>query len=367
MEQTGTWVPANAPLDDAYWEALLRDGEHGQAAPPMDQVDMDPDAAVMADIANTADIADIGRASDRGSDSVSAAPEDVWNREPGRSDRPDAAEAPTSARPVTEDLEAAWTEARQAMDRGDVLELPVTGYNHGGVLVEWNNLQGFVPASHLMDLPPSADEGERYNALQRLIDTRLCLKIIELDPDEQRLVLSERASSIDDDRRQDVLYALSPGDILQGRVTNLCSFGAFVDLGGLEGLVHVSELSWGRVGHPGDVLQRDQEVEVYVLNVDRERERVGLSIKRLQPDPWQAVEERYQVGQLLKGVVTHVVDFGAFAQVEDGLEGLIHVSELAERNVAHPRDVVQEGDVVTLRVISIDGQRRRMGLSLRRA
>jgi len=332
MEQTGTWVPANAPLDETYWEALLRDGEHGRAAPPMDR-----------------------------------APEELWDGGLGSVGLPDGPEAPATVGPATGDLEAAWAEARRTMDRGDVLELPVTGYNHGGVLVEWNGLQGFVPASHLMDLPPSEDEGERYSALQGLIGTRLCLKIIELDPDEQRFVLSERASTIADDRRQDVLDALSPGDVLRGRVTNLCSFGAFADLGGVEGLLHVSELSWGRVGHPGDVLQRGQEIEVYVLNVDRERERVGLSTKRLQPDPWQAVEERYEVGQILQGVVTHVVDFGAFAQVEEGLEGLIHISELAERNVAHPRDVVRENDIVTVRVISVDGERRRMGLSMRRA
>jgi small subunit ribosomal protein S1 len=148
-------------------------------------------------------------------------------------------------------------------------------------------------------------------------------------------------------------------------VTNLCSFGAFVDLGGLEGLVHVSELSWGRVDHPSDVLGPGDPVEVYVLNVDRERRRVGLSVKRLQPDPWQSVEERYHVGQVIEGVVTHVVDFGAFARVEDGLEGLIHVSELAEGNFIHPRNVVQEGDVVAARVLSIDSERRRMGLSMR--
>jgi small subunit ribosomal protein S1 len=150
-------------------------------------------------------------------------------------------------------------------------------------------------------------------------------------------------------------------------VANLCSFGAFVDLGGVEGLVHVSELSWGRIDHPGDVLEPDQSVEVYVLNVDRERGRVGLSVKRLRPDPWQSVEQRYHVGQTVESVVTNVVDFGAFARVEEGLEGLIHISELAEGNFLHPRNVVQEGDVVTVRVLNIDSEKRRMGLSLRRA
>ena len=150
-------------------------------------------------------------------------------------------------------------------------------------------------------------------------------------------------------------------------MTNICPFGAFVDLGGLEGLVHVSEISWGRVDHPGAVLEPGQSVEVYVLNVDRERGRVGLSIRRLQPDPWESVAGRYQVGQIVEGVVTHVVDFGAFVRVEDGLEGLVHVSELAGRSVLHPRNVVGVGDTVRVRVLNIDSQHRRMGLSLRQA
>jgi len=195
----------------------------------------------------------------------------------------------------------------------------------------------------------------------------LRLKIIELDSKQRRFVLSERATCLDESQRRELLNELCPGDICQGHVTNLCSFGVFVDLGGLEGLVHISELSWGRVDRPGDVLELGQSVEVYVLDVDRGRGRVGLSIKRLQPDPWQLAEERYQVDQVIEGVVTHVVDFGAFVRVEEGLEGLIHVSELAEGNFLHPRNVVQEGDVVTARILSLDSQQRRMGLSLRRA
>jgi small subunit ribosomal protein S1 len=251
------------------------------------------------------------------------------------------------------------------MEQDQVLDLAVTGYNRGGVLVEWNGLSGFVPASHLACLSSFADEDERNDELRRLVGTRLKLKIIELDSEQRRLVLSERAVQLDDGQRQGVLESLCPGDVCRGRVTNLCSFGVFVDLGGVEGLVHVSELSWGRVAHPSDVLAVDQSVDVYVLNVDRERGRVGLSIKRLQPDPWQMVEEQYHVGQIVEGTITHVVDFGAFACVGGGLEGLIHVSELAEGNVGHPRNVLQEGDTVKVRVLNIDGGRRRMGLSLR--
>ncbi|HUV90240.1 MAG TPA: S1 RNA-binding domain-containing protein [Anaerolineae bacterium] len=320
MGQMGEFVPGDAPLNEAYWEALLRDEGHGGTAPVTAQ---EPWGGESVDGSGTGEAAEPGHGED------------------------------------------AWKGARQAMEQGQVLQLPVVGCNRGGVLVGWNGLRGFVPASHLVDLSPSADEEERYDELRRLVGTRLCLKVIELDPALGRFVLSERASRFDESRRQDLLDRLCPGDICQGRVTNLCSFGAFVDLGGLEGLVHVSELSWGRVEHPGDLLQPSQPVEVYVLNVDRERRRVGLSIKRLQPDPWQSVEERYQVGQVVTGCITHIVNFGAFARVEDGLEGLIHISELAEGDFLHPRNVVREGDAVTARVINIDSERRRMGLSLR--
>jgi small subunit ribosomal protein S1 len=199
-----------------------------------------------------------------------------------------------------------------------------------------------------------------------LVGDQIALKVIELDPARDRFVLSERASLLDENHRQDLLEILCPGDIRNGRVTNLCSFGAFVDMGGVEGLIHISELSWGRVDHPGDVLEPDQTVDVYVLNIDRDRSRVGLSLKRLQPDPWLSVEDRYHVGQLVEGVVTHVVDFGAFVRIEDGLEGLIHISELAEGQFLHPRNVVREGESVTTCVLNIDSDRRRMGLSLRR-
>lgn len=321
MGQIGRWIPADAPPDEGYWEALLRDGENGQAAP-----------------------LDIG--------------EDPWDKE-----NSDESGRPTSAERAI--VENHWRDAREAMERGEVLELPVVGYNRGGVLVGWNSLRGFVPASHLTNLSPLADESERYNELRRLVGSRLRVKIIELDPQHERFVLSERASRLDESRRQELLDTLCPGDIRQGRVSSLCSFGAFVDLGGVEGLVHVSELSWGRVEHPSDVLETDQYIEVYVLNIDRERGRVGLSVKRLQPDPWQSVEERYQVGQTIQGVITHVANFGAFTRIEEGLEGLIHVSELAEGDFLHPRNVVQEGDIVTARILNIDSKRRRMGLSLR--
>jgi small subunit ribosomal protein S1 len=250
------------------------------------------------------------------------------------------------------------------MAQGEVLELPVVGCNRGGLLVAWNGLRGFVPASHLLEPSSSGDDEERLEDLRRLIGTRVHLKIIELDAENDRFVLSERATEVESRQAEDLLEELEPGDICQGRVTNLCSFGAFVDLGGFEGLIHISELSWGRVGHPSDVLDLGEPVETYVLNVEPERERVGLSIKRLQPNPWQSVERRYHVGQIVNGKVTHLVDFGAFVQIEDGLEGLIHVSELAGGKPCAPEDILETGDAVSVKVLSVDGSRRRMGLRL---
>jgi small subunit ribosomal protein S1 len=318
METVAKWIPGDVPPDDGYWQALLCDEENCGAIFATEAV------------------------------------------EPGVGQVFDASEAEDPAA-----IEDAWRGACELMERQEWLELPVIGCNRGGVLVGWSGLQGFVPASHLANLSPSADEDERLSELRHLVGSRLRLKIIELDSEQNRFVLSERATSQDEDNRQTLLERLSPGDVCQGCVTNLCSFGAFVDLGGLEGLIHVSELAWGRVDHPRDVLDSGQPVEVYVINVDRNRGRVGLSLKRLQPDPWQFVEERYQVGQIIEGIVTHVVDFGAFARVEEGLEGLIHVSELADDNLLNPRNVISEGDTVRALIINIDSERRRMGLSLR--
>ncbi len=343
MGQRGEWIPPSAPLSEGYWQALLRDGEFGRAAPTV----------------STAELVLQPLWAERVSD----------KKEGERTDSD--AEAKPGDTDESIDVEAPWERAHDLKAQGKVLELPVVGCNRGGLLVGWNELRGFVPASHLLELEPSADEQERQEELRRLVGTRLSLKIIELDQDNNRFVLSERATQIDDVQGEDLLKTLAPGDVCQGRVTNLCSFGAFVDLGGFEGLVHISELSWGRVGHPGDVLNPGDLVDVYVLNVEPERERVGLSIKRLQPNPWRSVEERYRVGQIVKGTVTHVVDFGAFVQVEDGLEGLIHVSELApatpnmaESKPCDPHDVLQDNDPVSVEVLTIDSERRRMGLRL---
>ena len=329
-----------APLGEGYWQALLQEEEGATgAAPP-------------------------------------AEGEEVWRglgAEPGRGQAEgefDEESAPGEGAPPFDDkiqIERSWQLAQASFENNEILELEVTGCNRGGLLVRLNGLRAFVPASQLIDSPNHLENEERETKLTNRVGDCLSLKIIDLEKDRNRLILSERATTSNEEREAHLLAELCKGDTRQGRVTNLCPFGAFVDLGGVEGLIHVSEMSWGRVNHPSDVLQSGDEVGVYVLNVDRQAKKIGLSLKRLQPDPWTTVEERYQAGQLVEGTITNVVSFGAFTRVEEGLEGLIHISELAEGNFLHPRNVVKEGDVVTARILIVDSAKHRLGLSLRQA
>jgi small subunit ribosomal protein S1 len=259
-----------------------------------------------------------------------------------------------------------WQEAQRALEQGRLFHLAVSGANRGGLLVDWNGLQGFVPASHLRDMPLSHNPSERMQELTQYIGLDIGVRLIEVDPQQNRLVFSERASGSDLPPAA-ILNSLSPGDTCQGVVTNLTAFGAFIDLGGVEGLVHISELSWDRVRNPGDVLQPGQEVKVHVLGVNPDEGRVALSLKRMRPNPWLDVESRYHLGQIIEGVVTNVVSFGAFVRVEEGVEGLVHISELAEGSFLHPRNVVREGDMVRVRVLNVDSVSQRLGLSLRQA
>jgi len=310
------------PPDESYWAALLNDDTPGESSPDETRVD-----------------------------------EATWAA-PAQSTH----SAHQPLRPAPYD-DADWDRAEQVWRDDHAVELLAVGYNRGGLLVEWNGLRGFVPASQLIDAPALMDA--RNSHLQSRVNQPMLLRIIELDREQNRLILSERAAQVQPGTRADVLDHLTPGATVTGRVTNLCDFGAFIDLGGLEGLIHISELSWGRVSHPRDILRRDQEVRVYVMDVYRDQGRIALSLKRLLADPWLTVEQRYQAGQIIEGAVTNIVDFGAFVCVEEGLEGLIHVSELAEGQFLHPRNVVQEGDRVRARILNIDGRGRRLGLSLR--
>ncbi len=258
-----------------------------------------------------------------------------------------------------------WTWAHALYQNDDVVDLQIIGHNRGGLLVEAKSLRGFVPVSHLLEIELEFTEDERTKILERLVGCTIKLKVIEFDPDRGRLVFSQRAAQAGPGKRVELLETLEPGERVHGRVTNITRFGVFVDLGGVEGLIHVSELSWGRVKHPSDVVRCGQEIDVQVISVDRDQDRVALSLKELLPDPWRDLEARYAVDQVVEGVVTNVVKFGAFVGIDDGLEGLIHVSELGDGNFMHPRNVVQEGESVRVRIIHMDAEERRLGLSLR--
>jgi small subunit ribosomal protein S1 len=262
-----------------------------------------------------------------------------------------------------------WRRAEEMFESGEVFEGVVAGFNKGGVIVRFGRVRGFVPRSQITSLRGRRRSEDGENPLAALVGKDVKLKVIEIDRGRNRLILSERAA-MREWRRQNkerLLTELQAGDIREGQVTSICDFGAFVDLGGADGLVHLSELSWRRVAHPREVLKVGDEVEVYVLKVDRDRKRIGLSLKRLQPDPWTVIGERYHEGQLVEGTITKLVKFGAFARIYDeDVEGLIHLSELSEQRISHPREVVQEGDIRTLRIIRMEPGRRRIGLSLKR-
>ncbi len=267
-------------------------------------------------------------------------------------------------------MEADWRRAATYFESGQTFEEVVASANKGGLIVNWGRLRGFVPASQVISvhLPREGDEAERESLLNQLVGKKLRLKIVELDRRRNRLIFSERAAVREwrQEQKARLMDELREGDIRHGVVSSLCDFGAFIDLGGADGLVHLSELSWRRVTHPKQVLSVGQEVDVYVMEVDKEKNRIALSVKRLQKEPWSTVEERYQIGQLVTCKITKLTDFGAFARLDDDIEGLVHISELSDERIAHPRDVVSEGQELTLRVIRIDASKQRVGLSLRR-
>ncbi len=201
--------------------------------------------------------------------------------------------------------------------------------------------------------------------LEDYVDRSLFVKVIECDPERSRIVFSERAALSEPGSRVHLMNRLKTGDCVRGEITNITDFGAFVDLGGVEGLIHVSEMSWGRVHHPSDIIQLNQKVDVYVIQIDRQKARVALSMKRLHPNPWESAAERYYPGLETEAVITSVVPFGAFARLEDGLDGLIHISEIKLDKNSPKRIPLQEGQQVSVRVLHVDCERQRLGLSMK--
>ena len=257
-----------------------------------------------------------------------------------------------------------WEKAGELLQSEDAVKIMVTGFNKGGVLVRWRRLEGFIPSSHLTSTSATAD---RRDAMSELIGEQLEVKVIEVDQDRRRLIFSEREAQREWRARQKarLLAELKEGDVVNGTVTGLRDFGAFVNIGGADGLIHVSELAWHRVDHPRDILKIGDKIEVHVLNLDRQSNRIALSRKRLLSDPWDDAEQRYHEGQLIEGTVTNVVDFGAFVALDDGLEGLLHLSEMGDGSLKEPHSYVQKNDRLALRISHLEPEKRRVGFTQR--
>jgi len=265
-------------------------------------------------------------------------------------------------------IEQDWQKAEEYLQSQGIVEAKVTGYNKGGLVVPFGRIRGFVPASQIVGFPRHLSPVQKSERLAQQVGREIVVQVIEVDRRRKRLIMSEQAAQGKwrEQQRRKVIDSLVEGQVAQGVVSSLANFGAFVDLGGTEGLVHISELAWHRVRHPREVVKVGETVNVYVLNLDRDNGRIGLSLRRLRPDPWSLVETKYRIDQRVVGRITNVTDFGAFAHLEDGIEGLIHISELSDVNVNHPGEVVKRGERYLLEVIKIEPERQRIGLSLKR-
>ena len=272
---------------------------------------------------------------------------------------------PGSRKVVDAEEEACWKQLEECLHSMQVLTVKATGYNRGGLLVKVNGLQGFVPSSQIKELPRELTDEERAAQMAAYVGQELRCRIIELDRERNRIILSERAATPDGLQGEKLLEELREGTICTGVVSNIRPFGVFVDLGGMDGLVHVSELSWRRVEDPRELVCIGMKVQALVLAVDKERRRVALSLKRMQPDPWEGIEQRYQVGQVVVAQVRHVVEFGVFASIDEHIEGLVHISEI-DLPAGEPLFCrIRPGDEIRVRILHIDRDNRRLALSMR--
>jgi small subunit ribosomal protein S1 len=256
-------------------------------------------------------------------------------------------------------FEKAWRRIEGAAESGEPVEGTVIEVVKGGLIIDLG-VRGFLPAS-LVDI-------RRVQNLDDFLGQKIECKVIELNRSRNNVVLSRRAV-LEEERkevRQQILDRLQPGQVVEGAISNIVDFGAFVDLDGIDGLIHISELSWSHVNHPSEILNIGDVVPVKVLDIDRERQRISLGLKQTQEDPWQRVMDTYRVGDVLEGKVTKVVSFGAFVEILDGVEGLVHISELAQHHVENPREIVNQGDTVRVKILEIDSGRRRLSLSVKR-
>jgi len=259
-----------------------------------------------------------------------------------------------------------WKRAEELMNTETLWTGEITDTNKGGVIVAFGHLRGFVPASHVLDLPRGLKEEQRIAALQELVGREVTIKVIEVNRKRRRLVFSQLEAEQENRaaRKEALLSELAEGTSRKGIVSGLCDFGAFVDLGGADGLVHISELAWHRVRHPSQVLAVGDEVDVFILHLDEHGKRIGLSLKRLLPNPWTLVDDMYHIGQLVEGVISRLESFGAFISLEPGIEALLHVSQVSNNPDENPLRHLYEGQKLLMRILSIESDRQRLGLSL---
>ena len=260
-------------------------------------------------------------------------------------------------------VQANWDEVKELYAADRIISMKVTGHNRGGLLVETDTVSGFVPFSHLIELAGKDDE-DRDLSLESYAGKTLNVKVIECVPEDGRVVFSERAALAEPGKRSQLFNTLESGNHVRGTVTNITDFGVFVDLGGVEGLIHISELSWGRVTHPNQIVSLGQGIDVQVLDVSVERCRVALSLKRMTPNPWEHALTDFPVNSVLPAIVTTVLSYGAFARIDAGVEGLIHASEMPLEANQSPRDFLKEGQQIQVRILHLDPSHQRMGLSM---
>jgi small subunit ribosomal protein S1 len=269
------------------------------------------------------------------------------------------------AESVSEVPQADWESVKKLYTEDRIIEMTATGHNRGGLLVEHDGLAGFVPFSHLVELAGKVNEADRDVCLEAYMGKTLNVKVIECAPEDGRVVFSERAALTQPGKRNELFHTLQIGAQVTGKVTNVTDFGVFVDLGGVEGLIHISELSWGRVSHPNQIVKLGEEIQVQVLEISVERSRVALSLKRLIPNPWANAGTTFAVGNIVPAIITTVLSYGAFARLDAGVEGLIHASEMPLEDNHTPRDILAEGQQVQVRVLQVDPAHQRLGFSMR--
>ena len=256
-----------------------------------------------------------------------------------------------------------WDSVKQFYRNDRIIEMKVTGHNRGGLLVEGDGLAGFVPLSHLIDM--AGRETDRDSSLEEYMGRDLKVKVIECVPEDERIIFSERAALSEPGKRVELFHTLAPGMQVKGMVTNITDFGVFIDLGGVEGLIHISELSWGRVAHPGHLVQLGEAIDVQVLDISAERCRVALSRKRLLSNPWEHALTEFPEGRVVSATVTNVLSYGAFASLDAGVEGLIHATEMPLEEGQSPRDILSVGQRLDLRVLHVDPEHQRLGFSMK--